>query len=159
MNKLYQFRLPPEIPEFEASKASIAARVAEAMAAAVHDSESVGVTRVPGQPHDRSALNTLVVNLQADGPAHFTVTGGPGFAGARAFAGPIRGQKVGDLPDIPIDAQLKADDRPLIERLAANPAITAIPSLPWCTASSTRRRRDRETDSPEAARPHPRRGL
>ena len=44
------FRLPPEIPDFEKSKAKIEARVAETMAAAVHDSESVGVKRVPGHP-------------------------------------------------------------------------------------------------------------
>ena len=127
VSKLNLFRLPPEIPDFEKSKAKIEARVVETMAAAVHDSESVAVTRIPGHPHDRSALNTVIVNLHAEGPAHFTVTDGPGFKGARAFAGPIRGQKISDLPDLPIDAQLKADDHPLIENLVANPAIKAIP--------------------------------
>ncbi len=127
VSKLNLFRLPPEIPDFEKSKAKIEARVVETMAAAVHDSESVAVTRIPGHPHDRSALNTVIVNLHAEGPAHFTVTDGPGFRGARAFAGPIRGQKISDLPDLPIDAQLKADDHPLIENLVANPAIKAIP--------------------------------
>ena len=68
LSELGLFRIPLLIPDIAESKARIHARVAESMAAIVHDAASVGVTRVPGHPHEASSLNTIIVDLHVDAP-------------------------------------------------------------------------------------------
>jgi hypothetical protein len=127
---LQLFRVPPLIPDIQQVESQIKSRVAEAMAAAVHDSASVGVTRVPGHPHQRSELNTVVVDFLADGPGKFTRSRGPQFVGAKGFGEAMRGQKIRDLPDLPIDVSLKASREKVVASLASDPAIKAIPEPP-----------------------------
>jgi hypothetical protein len=142
LSELGLFRIPPLIPDLAESKSRVQARVAEAMAAIVHDAASVGVTRVPGHPHEASSLNTIIVDLHVDAPGQFmsTLAGKAGFLGAKAFRGPITGQKVSDLPDLPIDANVRADRKALMAKLAASPAVKELPEPPMAVGI-------RETDS------------